>query len=46
MAEQFVNDGDMLNTVLDLDESIAAGPYMVHITVDGQRHIERLNVTR
>jgi len=46
MAEQFGNDGDVFNTVLDLDESIAAGTYMVHITVDGQRHIERLNVTR
>ncbi len=45
MAEQFNNDGDVFNTVLDLNESIAAGTYMVQITVDGQRHIERLNVT-
>jgi len=46
MAELYENDGEVFNTVLELNEGIATGSYMVQITVDGERHIERLNVTR
>ena len=46
MAELYENDGEVFNTVLELSEGIATGSYMLHITVDGERHIERLNVTR
>lgn len=46
MAEQFENSGSVFNHVLDLDGSIAAGSYMVRITVNNEVFVERLNVVR
>jgi hypothetical protein len=44
MARQYRNSGDVFNTVLDLDASMAKGVYLVNITVDGQVTTKRLNV--
>ena len=36
----------MVNTVLELDGRLAAGMYMVNITMGGERRVERLVIAR
>ena len=40
----FSNDGDVVNTVLDLNGDLAKGAYAVRIAVNGAVHSERLMV--
>ena len=46
MTKHYENAGQVFNTVLDLDADLAAGNYMVNITVNDELHVERLNVVR
>ena len=43
-AEKYGNSGEVFNTVLDIDQSVARGVYLVNITVNGQVTTRRLSV--
>jgi hypothetical protein len=45
-AKQYGNSGDRFNTILQLPSDIASGVYMVNITVNGERTVQRLSVIR
>jgi hypothetical protein len=46
MTQHYENSGNVFNKVLDLDASMAAGNYVVNITVNDERYVKRLNVVR
>ena len=43
-SEQLNIDGEELNTIVELNGSIAPGVYLVNVTVDGHLNTERLVV--
>jgi hypothetical protein len=45
-AQEFGNSGDRFNTILQLPKDIASGVYMVNITVNGAKTVQRLTVVR
>ncbi len=45
-AKEFGNSGERFITILDLPSDIASGVYMVNITVNGQRTVQRLSIIR
>jgi hypothetical protein len=45
-AQEFGNSGDRFNTILQLPGDIASGVYMVNITVNGQRTVQRLSIVK
>jgi hypothetical protein len=45
-AQEFGNSGDRFNTILQLPKDIASGVYMVNITVNGVKTVQRLSVVR
>jgi len=46
LSERFETEATLFTQTLDLSTEIAAGVYMVQITVDGVQTVERLNVVR
>ena len=44
VAEQYANCGSLFNTVLNLDGGLAAGVYMVNITINDRTSLKRLTV--
>ena len=45
-AKEFGNSGERFNTILNLNSDIASGVYMVNITVNGERTVQRLSIIR
>ncbi|MGB6046758.1 MAG: GEVED domain-containing protein [Flavobacteriales bacterium] len=45
-AKEFGNSGEHFNTTLNLPSDIASGVYMVNITVNGERTVQRLSIVR
>ena len=45
-AKEFGNSGERFSTILQLPKDIAAGVYMVNITVNGQRSVQRLSIIK
>ncbi len=45
-SKEYRNSGDRFTTVLELPSDIATGVYMVNITVNGTRTVQRLSVIR
>ncbi len=45
-AKEFGNSGERFNTILNLSSDIASGVYMVNITVNGERTVQRLSIIR
>jgi hypothetical protein len=45
-AQEFGNSGDRFSTILQLPKDIASGVYMVNITVNGAKTVQRLTVVR
>jgi hypothetical protein len=45
-AQEFGNSGDRFSTILQLPKDIASGVYMVNITVNGVKTVQRLTVVR
>ncbi|MBX2983906.1 MAG: T9SS type A sorting domain-containing protein [Flavobacteriales bacterium] len=45
-AKEFGNTGEHFNTTLNLPSDIASGVYMVNITVNGERTVQRLSIVR
>ncbi|MBS1941579.1 MAG: T9SS type A sorting domain-containing protein, partial [Bacteroidetes bacterium] len=45
-AQEFSNRGDRFNTILQLPGDIASGVYMVNITVNGVKTVQRLSVIK
>ena len=45
-AKEFGNSGERFNTILDLPSDIASGVYMVTLTVNGRRTVQRLSIVR
>ncbi|MBK7246651.1 MAG: T9SS type A sorting domain-containing protein [Flavobacteriales bacterium] len=45
-AKEFGNSGERFTTILDLPSDIASGVYMVNITVNGQKTVQRLSIIR
>ncbi|MBX2984122.1 MAG: T9SS type A sorting domain-containing protein, partial [Flavobacteriales bacterium] len=45
-AKEFGNSGERFNTILNLSSEIASGVYMVNITVNGERTVQRLSIIR
>ena len=45
-AKEFGNNGERFSTILNLNSDIASGVYMVNITVNGQRTVQRLSIIR
>ena len=45
-AQEFSNSGEHFSTILQLPKDIATGVYMVNITVNGQRSVQRLSIIR
>ncbi len=45
-AQEFGNSGDRFNTILQLPGDIASGVYLVNITVNGQRTVQRLSIVK
>ena len=45
-AQEFGNSGDRFNTILQLPGDIASGVYVVNITVNGQRTVQRLSIVK
>ncbi|MGB3869868.1 MAG: T9SS type A sorting domain-containing protein [Flavobacteriales bacterium] len=45
-AKEFGNSGERFNTILYLSSDIASGVYMVNITVNGERTVQRLSIIR
>ncbi|MBK9286530.1 MAG: T9SS type A sorting domain-containing protein [Flavobacteriales bacterium] len=44
VAQQYANSGSLFNTVLNLDGGMAAGLYMVNITINDRTSLKRLTV--
>ncbi|MCC7501960.1 MAG: T9SS type A sorting domain-containing protein, partial [Flavobacteriales bacterium] len=44
VAQQYANSGNLFNTVLHLDGGLAAGVYMVNITINDRTSLKRLTV--
>ena len=44
VAQQYANSGSLFNTVLNLDGGLAAGVYMVNITINDRTSLKRLTV--
>jgi hypothetical protein len=45
-AQEYGNSGDRFSTILQLPGDIASGVYMVNITINGERTVQRLSVIR
>ncbi len=45
-TKEFGNSGERFTTILDLPSNIASGVYMVNITVNGQKTVQRLSIIR
>ncbi|MBS1569265.1 MAG: T9SS type A sorting domain-containing protein, partial [Bacteroidetes bacterium] len=45
-AKEFGNSGERFSTILQLPKDIASGVYMVNITVNGHKTVQRLNIIR
>ena len=45
-AKEFGNSGERFNAILNLNSDIASGVYMVNITVNGERTVQRLSIIR
>ena len=45
-AQEFANNGERFNTILNLSSGIASGVYMVNITVNGKSTVQRLSIIR
>jgi hypothetical protein len=45
-AQQFGNSGERFSTILQLPGDLASGVYMVNITVNGERSVQRLSLVR
>ncbi len=45
-AQEFGNSGERFNTILQLPGDIASGVYLVNITVNGQRTVQRLSIVK
>ncbi|MBS1547205.1 MAG: hypothetical protein JSU02_07485, partial [Bacteroidetes bacterium] len=45
-AKAYSNSGDCFRTILQLPGDIASGVYMVHITVNGVKSVQRLSIIR
>ena len=45
-AKAFGNSGERFPTVLDMPSDIASGVYMVNITVNGKKTVQRLSIMR
>ncbi|MGB6046465.1 MAG: T9SS type A sorting domain-containing protein, partial [Flavobacteriales bacterium] len=45
-AKEFGNTGERFNTILNLSSDIASGVYMVNITVNGERTVQRLSIIK
>ncbi len=45
-AQEFGNSGERFNTILQLPGDVASGVYLVNITVNGQRTVQRLSIIR
>ncbi|MBK6410189.1 MAG: SBBP repeat-containing protein [Flavobacteriales bacterium] len=45
-AKAFGNSGERFTTILDLPSDIASGVYMVNITVNGKKTVQRLSIMR
>ncbi|MEO5583847.1 MAG: T9SS type A sorting domain-containing protein, partial [Flavobacteriales bacterium] len=45
-AKEFGNSGERFSTILDLPGDVASGVYMVNITVNGKRTVQRLSIIR
>ncbi|MBS1939373.1 MAG: hypothetical protein JST38_00655, partial [Bacteroidetes bacterium] len=45
-AKEFGNSGERFSTILQLPKDIASGVYMVNITVNGKKTVQRLNIIR
>ncbi|MBX2981246.1 MAG: T9SS type A sorting domain-containing protein [Flavobacteriales bacterium] len=45
-AQEFGNNGDRFNTILNLNSDIASGVYLVSINVNGTNTVQRLSIIR
>jgi hypothetical protein len=45
-AKEFGNNGESFSTILQLPNTVASGVYLVNITVNGKRTVQRLTITR
>ncbi len=45
-AKEFGNSGDRFSTMLNLSGEIASGVYLVNLTVNGERTVQRLSIMR
>jgi hypothetical protein len=45
-AQQFGNSGERFSTILQLPGDLASGVYLVNITVNGERSVQRLSVVK
>ncbi len=45
-AKEFENSGERFNAILNLSGEIASGVYMVNITVNGERTVQRLSIMK
>jgi len=45
-AQEFSNSGEHFSTILQLPKDIASGVYMVNITVNGVKSVQRLSIIR
>ncbi len=45
-AKEFGNSGERFSTILDLPGDVASGVYMVNITVNGKRTVQRLSIMK
>ncbi|MEO7080798.1 MAG: T9SS type A sorting domain-containing protein, partial [Flavobacteriales bacterium] len=45
-AQEFGNSGDRFNTILNLQSELASGVYLVNITVNDKKTVQRLSIIR
>ena len=45
-TKDYGNSGERFTTILDLPGDIASGVYMVNITVNGQKTVQRLSIMK
>ncbi|MBS1570531.1 MAG: T9SS type A sorting domain-containing protein, partial [Bacteroidetes bacterium] len=45
-AQEFGNSGERFSTILQLPGDLASGVYMVNITVNGERTVQRLSIVK
>jgi hypothetical protein len=45
-AKDFANNGERFSTILQLPSTVASGVYLVNITVNGKRTVQRLSIIR